>query len=490
MAVNECGDETGYNAKELRSIYGPYRQTLFLGCSVLSFSASAGWNGQNSEVTVELARDECESPEGHYKELWTDQYGNAIYTELTDVALRTTSNPDPGFTYPNIGAPVYFRVADFEYSGILQGWTVKEGADGNPVYSVKIVDPRVVLDNTQVILDNYEGPAYDPVTNSNVFNLLNVYGYLEWVNGRGGYRDSNGVTTPCVDWVQQHGNPLSDRILNVNAVEGGTGFGAPAGGFGGSRKTDRGISWNYIRAALQDLAGSMIGTPDVRFSQGGIFFRPGSGRGYGELNTNGGRFNANPHGGTAKYIIDLEEVPTAQWDYRITGPVTSLSEIINQVCADAGCDYYVELLPTDNNLVIKVRTISRFNQPSLGVSTGEITEFISKHNIITGTPGYGIVNDSFGRELRTDVNTSFIIGAKARQYYEAQSAGYMTPFWGYDAEGRLLMSHHNGERVGWKVRLDFRKLNLALHTPISLGLEHNTFGWVYENELRYALGDE
>ena len=40
---------------------GPYEQTLFLGCSVLSFSASAGWNGQASELTVELAQDTCSS---------------------------------------------------------------------------------------------------------------------------------------------------------------------------------------------------------------------------------------------------------------------------------------------------------------------------------------------------------------------------------------------------------------------------------------------
>ena len=41
-------------------------------------------------------------------------------------------------------------------------------------------------------------------------------------------------------------------------------------------------------------------------------------------------------------------------DYRITGPVASLTDIIDQVCQDAGCDYFVELLPVENELVIKV----------------------------------------------------------------------------------------------------------------------------------------
>ena len=130
-------------------IYGPYKQTVFLGCSVLSFSATAGWNGQSSEVTVDLAQDTCESPEGTYKEYWSN------VSTIFPVAQQWTG-ADPGFTYPNIGAPAYFRVADFEYSGIIQGWTIKEDESGKPVYNVKLTDPRAILDHVQVILDNYE----------------------------------------------------------------------------------------------------------------------------------------------------------------------------------------------------------------------------------------------------------------------------------------------------------------------------------------------
>ena len=57
-------------------VYRPYRQTLFLGCSVLSFSATAGWNGESSSVTVELAADPCNSPPGHYKAFWA---GHGVY---------------------------------------------------------------------------------------------------------------------------------------------------------------------------------------------------------------------------------------------------------------------------------------------------------------------------------------------------------------------------------------------------------------------------
>jgi len=42
-----------------QNIYGPYQHTLFLGLSVLDFTASAGWNEQFSTLTVKLVQDPC-----------------------------------------------------------------------------------------------------------------------------------------------------------------------------------------------------------------------------------------------------------------------------------------------------------------------------------------------------------------------------------------------------------------------------------------------
>ena len=50
MARNDCDPD---------SVHGPYQQTLFLGCSVLGFTATSGWNGQTSELTIELMEDDC-----------------------------------------------------------------------------------------------------------------------------------------------------------------------------------------------------------------------------------------------------------------------------------------------------------------------------------------------------------------------------------------------------------------------------------------------
>ena len=123
-----------------QNVYGSFDQTLFLGCSVLSFNASAGLNEQSSELTVDLVKDPC---------ITAKKY---IPTNVPDFTVTTAVLADPGFTEPVLGSPVYFRVANFEYAGIFQSWTQKNDAGGNPVFTVKLTDPRMLLDNIQLIV--------------------------------------------------------------------------------------------------------------------------------------------------------------------------------------------------------------------------------------------------------------------------------------------------------------------------------------------------
>ena len=398
-------------------IYGGYEQTLFLGCSVLSYTAQAGWGDQISELTVEIVEDPCSAEKIHY----------------SNYARETFTGPDPGFTEPNIGGPAFFKVADFEFAGLIQSYDQKEGPDGYPLYSVKLVDPRVILGKVQLIVGNYEGAVGE------MHNLINVFGYLE------------SLSSDCPALV------VEDMV-----------FGAPAGGFGYSSRTDRGIPWNNVRNALSVLIGRANGSPNTSYSMGGVFFRGGGNGGYGEIDT----------GGTsARYIVDLSEIPEAPTHYRIQGPVISLMDLITQVCQDAGCDYYVELLPTNGYLVIKVRVLVRNNQPAIGT----ITEFIND-NKIGSSNGYGILTDAVGRELRSEVNNAFLVGSRQRNYYEEDDYTNLTPYWGKDIEGNLIESNWDG--VDWAVKLDFRRINLALNTAVP-----QDFGWVGELEIRHALGD-
>tara|TARA_Y100000593_G_scaffold78548_1_gene145971 strand:+ start:2017 stop:6522 length:4506 start_codon:yes stop_codon:yes gene_type:complete len=449
-----------------QNVYGPYEQTLFLGCSVISFSASAGWNGQASELTVELVADNCGVPAGATpKKYWA--YKNTIYN-----LAQNWTDADPGFTYPNIGAPAYFRVANFEFSGLIQAWTEKKGADGLPTFSVKLVDPRPILDHAKVILDAYQGTNLIGAGN-HLHNIFNVYAYLEERNS----------TIPA-----------------VNDVSTGVGLGSPIGRVGGSFRTENGISWSLVKKALKDLCGGPLVNPAPNFSTGGIAYVNGQNQNNLAL-AGGGEIYIPPSdnqtgAGTVKYLLDLDELPDPYtWDYRITGPIASISEIIDQVCNDAGVDYYIELLPTPAalgatgimELVIKVRTVARINQPALGsLGAGKIKSFIEANSIANG--GQGVISNSFGRELRTETNSSLIIGGKARQYYEETDTNYIEPYWGIDADGGLIRSSYN-VNTGYQIRLDFAKLNVSLTHPFAIDLINNRYGWVYETQLRFAMGD-
>ena len=46
------------------NLVGPFQQTMFLGCSIASFSASVGWSSQASELTVQLVQDPCANSAG------------------------------------------------------------------------------------------------------------------------------------------------------------------------------------------------------------------------------------------------------------------------------------------------------------------------------------------------------------------------------------------------------------------------------------------
>lgn len=62
----------------------------------------------------------------------------------------------------------------FVFGGILQTYTENRGTGGAPLYNAKVTDPREILSNAIVLLNNYQGTTY------NYKNLINVYGFLEY----------------------------------------------------------------------------------------------------------------------------------------------------------------------------------------------------------------------------------------------------------------------------------------------------------------------
>lgn len=337
------------------------QQTLFLGASIKGFQCSLGLNGQTSTLTVSVVEDNC----GSHPRIYWDK----------NLTQQTWTGPDPGFlgkSYVLAGLPIYFRMGDFEHSGIIQGWVEKTSVDGQ-YYEITIVDPREILAGAQCIISSYTGAV-------NIPNLFNVYGFLEQFG------------TPCTD--------------------------APPGGFGGSEINDGGIRWNYIRQALSVMTSSIPSNISNYSPFGRLLFR-------------GVDYAINPGFGIVagnEYLLDLSDVPFAPSYWRMGGSNISVLEAIDQVCEDSGCDYYVELvhLPYNNSLykIIKIRTVSRILQPVLG----QIASFIGN--------SAGTTSTEKGEELRNETTAAFLTGGDKTTIYEVESDyeedGSIWPFWGID----------------------------------------------------------
>lgn len=146
-----------------------FTQETFLGASIRSFDGNIGWQGSPSTVTVRLVED--------------DKNGDSFITPVT-------------------AQPYKFQYQDWEFVGIVQKWEQVGSSAGNPLYEVILEDARNVLDGTQLILNNYASTTF------NIPNLLNVYGYLEDVNGFGGAN----VTDAGMPWQN-----VRDALIALSA---------------------------------------------------------------------------------------------------------------------------------------------------------------------------------------------------------------------------------------------------------------------------------
>jgi len=430
MAINNCTPPR---------IFGPPAQTLFLGASVKDFTLTAGWNEQASNLTVTLVED-------------TRCAGNKVYWD-ENLNRQSGVMVDPGFVEPEPGSAVYFRMEEdpraedasdrkgIEYAGLVQSWTKAYNNQGNPVYTVQITDPRIVLQNTQVVVNNYAGAT------AGVPNLLNAYAFTE-----GQVRGSD----IC-------GSSPVGRFGGVT-FDGTPGFPANA----------RGMAWNDIKCAIHTLTSC----PNAAIAQGfygsylngsRIRYIEGADLSYGTIRTNDG------------YMVDLSDVPFAPTDYRISGPTLSVMELVTQVCQDAGCDFYVEYQPTKNGStiynIIKIRTAQRQNQPAMGA----LQTFIDQQSGLAEEAQGGIISWTEGEEVRNEDTSIYLIGGEQRFDLEITNLG-MLPYWGLDNDGALIQAQvAAGE---YQVRLDVRRLNGSLYTSFA-----TSFIWVSESELRAALGD-
>lgn len=503
-------------------------QHIFLGCSVQSFQTSIGWNNNISELSVVLYEDPCLGPRVYWDECLnytaTNTKDAGFFAEnryeRVDGSLYSSKNPESvsdiliraGVNI--IGAPVYFRLQNFEYSGIVSDWVRTNSPNDAPQYRVKIVDPRLILEGVQLIIGDYAGavngviPVINGGTGEPQTNLFNIYGFLEQF----------GV--PCPSYSQCSPG-VYDLTVNCTSVDGPS-FGTTVGGYGGSLKNNNGIPYNYIITGFNFLANSVPALSNAFSPYGRVSFRQTgipaglSGNAAGLIQPdNGAGFYDNKD----FYFVDLSELPAfPNNSYRIEGTSISLLDLIVRASEDLNFDFYFELLPVRDSSnqfssncvvkIIKLRTVSRFAQPSLD----KIGDFISNTS--------GVLESSIGEELRNETISKFVIGGKKQTIYQAlpdhnpdlqftvpnndtshiasidSLLGTMRtvsgceaiddtiiPYFGLDINNDLIVPCQDAsgfwhfEAPTWEIQDQLQLLNFSGQTSVT----------IHENELRYAL---
>ena len=458
-----------------------FPQQTFLGASIRSFNISAGFGDTSSQLSVDLVNDEYNKSDGlpagqgddvyhnglidtfqppvvgtpvyfkfgknfatidqAYRKTLDDTYNESTIPSVIDFPTVTTTGDItkiPGDNYflrdtTGTGASAVhtwvnksslldatnnYRGKDhFVFGGILQSYTQTKGPNGSPLYSLNVTDPREILSNASVILNNYQGTTF------NNKNLFNVYGFLEY--------DVSDELKEEIEGTDVLPNPdlTSKNILTKNVDAQGiityTGddtysFNSlpfsinnfppsfPITGQGFARRGDQGIPWYRVDQALTALFGFNGALPDEYVNAG--FGGTIDFRGY-------------------KYVVDfggipLEKIPQM---YFMDFDQLTLMDLAQELADVISHDLFVSLLPVIDhpayswlyNLnqyninngnttdviagVIRIDAIDRSVQPDYGSIKSYIDDL--------ATNGVEVENQDVGFELSNVTTDKFVVGA-------------------------------------------------------------------------------
>lgn len=414
--------------------YPAYEQQTFLGASISSFTVNAGFGDTSSTLGVQLVEDEYNKSDELGLGRGQDVYHNGVKDQ---------------FMPPPVGSPVFFSfgakrasVQDsylkpyddlygqaasvgnigrdhFTFGGILQTFTQNKSPAGTPMYSVQVVDPREILSNVQLILNNYAGSTYGGQ------NILNIFGFLEFnsalyesnFSGRNAYplnklRSANGnYSFAGTDMYYAGGIPQSSTLYQDSvkfefntAALGSFPTKFPITGTGRSRRCPQGIPYYRIVQAINAMSGFDGVLPD-EYKAAGF----------------GGYINFRG----MNYVVDLTGLPTLPQFYFLDYDQINVLDLCLEICEVLNWELFVTLLPIINHpacqsLYAYNNSKIQANQPS------EIIAGIIKINAIdkssppslTAIKSYidaltlPIENRDVGYELANTVTDKFIVGAQ------------------------------------------------------------------------------
>lgn len=363
---------------------------------------------------------------------------NRINTDNSYNARWQLNNLNLNKGYDIIDTPVIFKMRDFTFAGLVQSWT-KQTGQGGKVYTVTINGMQSLLNSCYIIIGGYAGAIYSKLAGSTPQSITTFTNNSLF----GGPRNYTGHLG-----VDYFGRIFEGNIPNVFNVYGFLeSFGRD--GFGGSGLTTEGISANAIVDALSVLTSSTEAGNTLLFRHTGASFDDYAKKTafspfgrilakcmqendtYTPISTSFNRFGVIPpspveqeetgvFGGRSnrcQFLLDLSEIPRLPQDFRISGPVITITDLLNTIADQAGFDYYVDLVPVAANgkiyNVIKVKTISRLAQPRQNEIENTIKNFQCNN--------YAISSETIGKEKNENSARSVLIGGPIQRLYQAKS---------------------------------------------------------------------
>jgi hypothetical protein len=363
---------------------------------------------------------------------------NRINPDNTYNKIWNTNNTNLNKGYDIIDTPVFFKMGNFSFGGLVQSWTRQVG-QGGKVYTVTVNSMQALLNSCHIIIGNYAGAIYSKLAGSSP-QAGNVYTNNSLYGGPRNYTGHSGV--------DYFGRIYEGNIPNVFNVYGFLeSFGLD--GLGGAGSTTEGISANLIVDALSVLTSTTNFGHNLRFRLSEPSFEA-----YGERvafspfgrilakcmqendtyipidplfrrfgvipPTTVDQENPSVRGGQSKrcqFLLDLSEIPRLPQDFRISGPVITITDLLNTIADHAGFDYYVDLVPLSAGgkfyNVIKVKTISRLAQPRQNEIENTIKNFQCNN--------YPISSETIGKEKNDTSARAMIIGGPIQRLYQAKS---------------------------------------------------------------------
>ena len=377
-----------------------------------------------------------------------------VNTWVNKTKLTISDNEDRGYNH-------------FVFGGILQSYTENRSSSIGPTYSVQVTDPREILSNAVVLLNNYQGTTF------NNKNLFNVYGFLEYdpsdelledFEGTPGNSNTSlldkSVLKKTVDdegcisyegWDLYKFSDPDTSFNNFNEDSYPAEF--PITGQGFSRRSDQGIPWYRVHQAITALF-SYHGSLPEEYKEAGF----------------GGKINFRGY----NYVVDFTGIPFetlekklknntsaaprktgyGQYDdkivdengnerpdlYFLNFDQLNMLELAQELCDIISHDMYVTLLPVidhpackwlyRNNLhllekplkadpdypgqdngredivagIIRIDAIDRSEQPKYGKIKNHLDDLQAN--------GINVTNRNIGFEVTNVTTDKFIVGAQ------------------------------------------------------------------------------